>query len=126
MDLRQIFLMVEDLDQSRKFYEESIGLDLIESGQRSFDFDLGTCELRIEREFDEETLSEFGLRQPSHFDGELENAIHVLEVDNIDTVYERVESSAGEIISGIHDVDWNGRIFLVRDPDGYLFELTEK
>ncbi|RQH02346.1 VOC family protein [Natrarchaeobius oligotrophus] len=120
--LSQVYLMVTDLERSSEFYEEVFGLTVEERGSRSVAFDTGACELKLERQFDDETLDAFGLTPPGDDRGD--GAITVLEVDDVDAVHERAQEAEATIPFGPADVDWGRRILLVEDPDGYVFEVS--
>lgn len=119
----QVYLMTADLDASVAFYEEALGLTCTDRGERSAEFDTGPCTLKVERDFDEATLDAFGLSPPGDSRGD--GVVVVLEVDDVDSVYERAASADAETLVEPRDVDWGRRLFLVRDPDGYVVEVSE-
>lgn len=119
--LAETFLMVSDLDDSVEFYAEALGLDIIERGN-DVTFDTGTAKLIIEEDFEEGVLADFGLEPPGEDRGD--GAIIVIQVDDVDAVHERADEYGAEIVFGPADVDWGRRMFLVRDPDGYVLEVS--
>lgn len=114
--------MVSDVDESVEFYRETLGLDLKEQGDRSAKFDTGECTLVVEEEFNADTLAEFGLEPPGEERGD--GIIVVLEVGNIDAVYEQAESAGADVLMEPRDVDWGRRMCLIADPDGYVLEIS--
>ncbi|RQG87912.1 hypothetical protein EA462_13700 [Natrarchaeobius halalkaliphilus] len=120
--LSQVYLMVTDLERSREFYETVFDLPIAETGSQSVAFETGRCELKLEQQFDDETLSAFGLSPPGDSRGD--GAIAVLEVDDVDAVYERATEAGATTPFGPADVEWGRRILLVEDPDGYVFEVS--
>lgn len=120
--LHQTFLMVSDVDRSTEFYADVLGLDVAERGERSTAFDTGEGQLMIEQDFDEEALAAFGLEPPGEDRGE--GVIVVVEVDDVDAVHERAASAGAEVLTEPRDVDWGRRLCLVRDPDGYVIEVS--
>ena len=120
--LHQVFLMVSDVDRSTEFYEESLGLSVESQSGDKVTFQTGRCSLVIEEDFDEETLAAFGLEPPG--DNRGEGAIVVVEVDDVDTVHERAQAAGAEVLAPPRDVDWGRRMMLVRDPDGYVLEIS--
>jgi catechol 2,3-dioxygenase-like lactoylglutathione lyase family enzyme len=120
--LHQVFLMVTDVDETVAFYRDALGLDVIERGERSATFDTGRCSLVVEREFDAETLSGFGLSPPGESRGD--GVIVVLEVDDVDAVNDSAVAADADVAIPPRDVDWGRRMFLVRDPDGYVVEVS--
>lgn len=126
-DLRQLFLMTADLERARAFYETAVGLDSREVGESSVAYETGDCELKLQADFDPAVLAEFGLSPPP--DGERgAGAVVVLGVDRpLDDVYERMadelDGAPGELLVEPQSVPWGGRMFLARDPDGYVLEI---
>lgn len=120
--LHQLFLMVTDVDETVAFYRDALGLDVVDRGDRSATFETGRCSLVVERDFDAETLSAFGLSPPGDSRGD--GAIVVLEVDDVDAVYDRATAADADTVLPPTDVDWGRRMFLVRDPDGYVVEVS--
>lgn len=113
--------MVSDMDASVEFYTEALGLDVVERGN-DVTFDTGEAKLIIEEDFEEAVLADFGLEPPGEDRGD--GVIIVIQVDDVDAVHERAEEYGAEILFGPADVDWGRRMFLVRDPDGYVLEVS--
>ena len=119
----QIYLMVTDLEASARFYENGLGLPVAERGNRSVEFDTGACALKIEADFDEATLKEFGLEPPGNQRGD--GAVVVLGVDDVEAVHERVDGlDEGRVLTPPTEVSWGRELFLVEDPDGYVVEVS--
>lgn len=124
--LAQLFLTSSDLARSRRFYEAAVGLEPQTVGDSSVAYDTGACELKIEADFDPEELAAFGLSPPGEDRGD--GAVVVLAVEEpLAETYERMDGELadgpGELLTEPRDVPWGGRIFLARDPDGYVLEL---
>lgn len=126
MELRQTYLMTTDLGRSRSFYE-SLGFTVVEEGSRSVAFDTGEAQLKLEADFDEETLAAFGLEPPGERRGD--GVVTVVYVDDVDAVATAAETATaefgGEVLAGPRDVDWGRRLLLLKDPDGYVLELSQ-
>ncbi|MDS0294913.1 VOC family protein [Halogeometricum luteum] len=126
MDIAQLFLMTRDLERARAFYE-ALGFTVADEGSRSVEFDTGATLLKLQADFDSETLSQFGLSPPGDARGE--GVVVVVEVPDVDAVAERVRAATdghgGRLLAGPRDVDWGRRLVLVTDPDGYTLELSE-
>jgi len=118
----QVFLMVSDVERSRAFYEEGLGLETVETGDRSATFETGGCQIVVEEDFDAETLAGFGLEPPGDRRGD--GAIVVLEVDDVEAKHGRVDEYGAEVLTPPRVVDWGRKLFLVRDPDGYVLEVS--
>lgn len=125
-DLAQVFLMTSDLDRSRAF-SEALGFEVAEERSRSVEFDTGAARLKLEADFDPDTLSAFSL-SPSR-DPRGDGAIVVVEVPDADEVAGRTEDAraahGGKVLAGPRDVNWGRCLLLVSDPDGYTLELSQ-
>lgn len=121
--LNQVYLMTPDLEASKRFYEEALGLVKTDEGERSVAFETGECTLKIEKDFDEETLSAFGMEPPGESRGD--GAVIVLEVEDVEEAYERAEAAGADVLIEPREVSWGREMFLVRDPAGYVFEVSQ-
>lgn len=120
--LDQTFLMVSDVEQSVLFYEETLGLDVLERGDRSAEFDTGKCTLVVEEDFDAEVLAGFGLEPPGKDRGD--GLIVVLQVDDVDAIHREAENDGAEVLMEPREVDWGRKMCLIEDPDGYVLEIS--
>lgn len=120
--LIQTYLMVRDVEESRSFYEETLGLEPTSVAPERVKFDTGPSTLVLEEDFDEAILAEFGLEPPSDSRGD--GIIVVLKVDDVDDVYESVRDAGANVLIEPRTVDWGRRLFLLEDPDGYVLEVS--
>lgn len=120
--LHQTFLMVSDIDRSTAFYRDSLGLEVAERGERSTAFETGEAELMLEQDFSEEELAAFGLTPPGEQRGD--GVIVVVEVEDVEAVHEQAVAAGADVVMEPTEVDWGREMFLVRDPDGYVLEVS--
>lgn len=121
--LHQTYLMTADLERSVEFYTTVLGLDVGERGENSVAFETGESTLKVERDHDEEALDAFGLTPPGEDRGR--GVVVVLEVDDVNAVSERAsDHDAGEVLSPARETSWGDYISLIRDPDGYVIEVS--
>lgn len=120
--LHQIYLMVSDLEETVRFYEEVLGLTVNEHGERSVEFETGDCPLKVEADFDAETLDTFGLEPPGERRGD--GAIIVLNIEDVESTYEQAVEADADVLIEPREVSWGHKLFLVRDPDGYVLEVS--
>lgn len=124
-ELVQTYLMTADLERSRRFYESGLGLAVRREGDTSVSYETGGCELKLQGDFDADTLGGFGLEPPGEHRGD--GVITVVETtDGLDDVHERIadlEAEFGEVLAEPRNVPWGGRMFLARDSNGYVFEI---
>jgi uncharacterized glyoxalase superfamily protein PhnB len=125
--VEQLFLLVADLERSRTFYEEAIGLTPDRVGETSVTYETGGCQLKLQADFDPGVLEGFNLPEPPAADRG-SGAISVLSVDEplsdrYEQVVEVTGTAAGEPLTEPRAVPWGDRMFLTADPDGYVWEV---
>lgn len=125
--LTQTFLLVADLEESRQFYEGLLRLEPERVGESSVTYETGDCELKLQADFEPDVLEEYNLSPPPAT-GRGAGAILVLKVaEPLRTIHQRLNQtrteSTGKSLIEPRAVPWNGRMFLVEDPDGYVFEI---
>lgn len=121
--LHQVYLMTPDLQASTAFCEEALGLEKIHDGDRSVAFDTGQCELKFEKDFDDETLAAFGMEPPGEDRGS--GLVTVIEVDDVDAAHERARDAVATVRKEPVETGWDRKMFLVESPAGYVFEVSK-
>jgi uncharacterized glyoxalase superfamily protein PhnB len=121
--LLQTYLMTSDLDGSRPFYESGLNLTPRREGESSVSYETGACELKLQADFEPERLAAFNLEPPGDSRGD--GTIVVIELDeDLETVHDRLASlDAGEPLTEPREIPWGERMFLARDPNGYVYEV---
>lgn len=123
--LVQTYLMTADLDGSRPFYESGLGLTPRRDGDTSVSYETGDCELKLQADFDLNTLDSFGLEPPGEDRGD--GTIVVVEANEaLETIHERItdlDEGFGEALTEPRKVPWGERMFLARDPNDYVYEV---
>jgi len=120
--LHQTFLQVTDVDATVACYESVFGLSVAERSPSKATFRPGECELVVQAEFDEETLSAFGMTPPGPDRGG--GVVVVLTVEDVDAVHQRALDHGATVLAEPREVSWGRRLCLIEDPDGYVFELS--
>ena len=120
--IKETCLYVNDLEQTRSFYCEKLGLELLSlvNGRHVF-FRAGTSVLLC---FIAETTKE-KKHLPSHFaSGQIHLALEV-EADNYENSKEKIRAAGIKIE---HEEEWGNdfRSFYFRDPDNHLLEIVQK
>ena len=118
----QTYLMVTDVGESVEFYRDGLGLPLTDRSDGRAKFGSDGPALVLEEDFTEEQLAAFGLEPPGDDRGD--GAIVVVEVDDVDDVYEWAIDEGAETLVEPMTVDWGRKLFLVADPDGYVVEVS--
>lgn len=126
-ELIQMYLMTADLECSRRFYETGLGLSPRQEGETSVAYETGQCELKLQADFDKETLASFNLESPGADRGE--GAIVVVETDErLEDVHHRIDDlddRFGTALTEPREVPWGERMFLARDLNGYVYEVRQ-
>lgn len=93
--------MAENLDRSVAFYR-TLGFTIVDEGSRSVEFDTGQTRLKLESDFDPETLEVFGLTPPEENRGD--GAVIVVSVDDVDRLVDdavaAIREFGGELLAG--------------------------
>lgn len=123
--LTQVFLTTSDLENARGFYEDALGLEPRRVGDTSVTYETGNAALKIQQDFQPETFREYGLEVPD--EGRGEGAVYVVDLDEgLEEVYRRCrDSTHAEVLTEPREVEWSERMFLVRSPAGYVFEIRQ-
>lgn len=98
-------------DESRAFYGRVIGLQ--EHGGLDWILFFGTDDHAVQ-------LSVMSL--------DIQAGIHPdisIEVDDVDSIYERAVAAGAEIVYPLTDEEWGLRRFFVRDPNGVVINVTQ-
>lgn len=120
----EVYLMVNDVERSVHFYEDALGVPVDDRGERSARIETAAGTVTLEEDFDAETLADFGLEPPGDARGD--GVIVVLEVEDADEACDRARDAGADVMTGPRDVPWGRRLFLVRDPDGYVLEVYHR
>lgn len=125
--LLETSLATGDLDRSRRFFEDALGLEPARVGETSISYEATGGELKLQADFPPEVLDSFNLPAPP-VDGRGGGATFVLALDEpLATIHERVVTAADDAgcaaLIEPRDVPWGVRMFLARSPEGYVFEV---
>jgi predicted enzyme related to lactoylglutathione lyase len=103
-------ILSERFDESRTFYNDVIGLE----GGDGLDWILF-----FRGETREVQLSVMKLDVKAHVHPDVS-----IEVNDVDTVYERAVAAGADIVYPLTDEEWGLRRFFVRDPNGAVINVT--
>lgn len=121
--LHQVYLMTPDIEASTAFCEDALGLEKTHDGDRSVAFETGQCELKFEKDFDDETLAAFGMEPPGENRGG--GVVTVVEVEDVATAHERAQEAGATVLKEPMETSWDREMFLVQSPAGYVFEVSK-
>lgn len=104
-------ILSDRFDESRAFYKDVIGLD----GGDGLDWILffGTEDRAVQL-----SVMKLDIKANVHPDVSI-------EVDDVDSIYERARAAEAEIVYPLTDEEWGLRRFFVRDPNGAVINVTQ-
>ncbi len=117
-------LFVDDLDRSIEFYTKVLGFDRLEGGGDYEPVQSGSVLIGLGPA---EKLS-----KQHYFNPRLQTSRRglgteiVLEVDNIQGMFDRVKASRHRIMSPLRKRPWGATDFRIADPDGYYLRITSR
>jgi len=109
--VQNIYFTAMNPDTVKGFYENLLGLQLrFADGSKWIQYSAAGTNIAL----------------ASHEEGgEHRNAVVVFEIDNEESVVEKIQELGGEV-SGIRDMGDHGKVISVRDPVGNAFQLFTK
>jgi lactoylglutathione lyase len=115
LGLDLVTLLVEDIEASRSFYRDVLGLEVIKDSKGYVELAAGSQRLAL---YPRAAFSEF-LKVP------LESGSSVLSflVDDLEGVFLEVTGRGAEILTKPAQAPWGRRVAFVLDPDRNVIEL---
>jgi len=110
-------IVVEDLKRSLDLYQKTLGLTIEHDLGENISF---TCGLSLHLKHHFETLIDTAISKRAHHSHEL-----YFEEDDIETIYEKLETKKYEFVHGIKVQPWQQRVFRFYDMDGHIIEVGE-
>lgn len=109
--VQNIYFTATNTDSVKAFYENLLGLQTrFADGSKWLQYSVTGTNIAL----------------ASHEEaGEHRNAVVVFEIDNEESVVEKVQELGGEVFD-IRDMAAHGKVFSVRDPVGNTFQLFTK
>lgn len=109
-------LTVEDIDKSRYFYENTLGLKVTADFGENITF-----------------IGKFAIHKKSHFSEIIESEINFghnnielyFEVDDIEKISENLKNKNVKFLHDIKVMPWAQKVIRVYDPDNYIIEFGE-
>lgn len=122
--LFRVELYIRDIEESLKFYQDIIGLELYGRNERSARFNYNCFSLLI--------TSETILDENHYFKSSAKSEVRgngfelIIVVEELEKVYQRCLDNNYPIEVEVEKYPWDMRGFKIADPDGYLLRVTSK
>lgn len=115
-------ILVKDMEKSRAFYEGLLKQEVLaDFGKEMIPFKSG---FSIWKD-DHATGIIFDGKQQTPTQLANDNFEMYFETEGLDDVWEDIEARCADIIHPIREAPWGQRGFRLRDPDGYVVEVSE-
>lgn len=121
-NLDVVTLFVGDVATSKKFYQETFGLDAIFEGDDSVMFNLDNARINLLRRTSAPDFVAPARLAPPEAGVSAQYTIHV---DNVDEACAELTRRGVTLVNGPIDRPWGTRTASFVDPDGYLWEIAE-
>ena len=121
--LSQVFLLVSDLARSVQFYRQLLGRGPASEDSRHARFDLGQVSLTIHEDLTPAEASTWKVEPMPERRGW--GVYLTFPTDDLEQAHKKLAGIGAKILTTPRQSPWGTRMFLVKDPDGYLLELSE-
>jgi uncharacterized glyoxalase superfamily protein PhnB len=113
-------LVVNSVESTARFYSDILGFEILEIDQNFARLKAGDSEIMLmsKSDFDREVPA---LNRPKNEGW----TVLIMEVMDIKDVYESIRSKV-EIIRELQRTNYGTQEFLLKDPDGYLIQFTQR
>ena len=116
-----ITLFVEDLDASKRFYQDAFGLPVFFEDNESAVFTFGDTLVNLLKTTKAPELIAPG-RVARHEDGS--RLVFTIKVDDVDAKCAELTGRGVELLNGPMDRPWGPRTASFRDPGGHIWEIA--
>jgi len=120
----RVLLLVSQLGRSVHFYRELLGRPPASEDPRHARFELGQVSLTIHEDLTPAEVSAWKVDAVPERRGW--GVYLTFPTDDLEKTYRRLADIGGEILTTPQTTSWGTRMFLAKDPDGYLLELSER
>lgn len=121
-DIPTLFIFVKDLQRSLAFYRDVIGLPVARAGEEDAHFEVGGFHFIIHQDLSPEEFHEWRVNPEPQERGW--GVYLTFQTDDVDAEYARLKEKQLDFICEPRTMSWGTRMFLLRDPDGYILEIS--
>jgi catechol 2,3-dioxygenase-like lactoylglutathione lyase family enzyme len=122
--LSQVFLLVSDLSRSVHFYRQLLERAPASADARHARFDLGQVSLTLHEDLAPAELLAWKVDAVPERRGW--GVYLTFPTDDLEQAHKKLVDIGAKILTTPRGTPWGTRMFLVKDPDGYLLELSER
>ena len=122
--LSQVFLLVSDLARSLLFYRELLERAPVSEDARHARFDLGPISLTIH---EDPTPAETSIWRVDPVPERRGWGVYLtFPTADLEGTYAKLTRIGAELLTAPGATPWGAVMFIVRDPDGYLLEISQQ
>jgi len=117
-----VTLFTEDLNESKRFYEQVFGLSLVFEGDTSAVFKIGETLINLLKITSaDELVTPAKVANPD--DGA--RLVFTIHVDDVDAMCQKLTAQGVELVNGPMDRPWGIRTASFKDPGGHIWEIAK-
>lgn len=120
--LSTVFLIGRDLAASRRFYTEILRLEEVSVQPDHVRYRVGEVFLVVHAPIADEEMRAWKLEPLREPRGS--GVVLTLRPADVDAAHAELRGRGAEILFPPRDAPWGVRLFMVRDPDGFLIEVS--
>ncbi len=122
--LSRVFLVVGDLARSVQFYQRLLERAPASEDARHARFDLGPISLTIHEDL---TPAEVSLWRVDPMPARRGWGVYLtFPTADLEGTYQKLMGIGAEILTTPRATSWGSTMFIVKDPDGYLLEISQQ
>ena len=121
--LPAVFLITKDYEASCRFYTETLELKEASRTKDHVRYDLGETSLVIHAPISDEEMRKWNLEPLREPRGS--GVVVTLTPDDVDRAHDALAAKGAEVIFPPRDAPWGVRMFMLKDPNGFLIEVSK-
>jgi len=121
--LPAVFLITKDYEASCRFYTETLELKEASRAKDHVRYDLGGTSLVIHAPIADEEMRKWNLEPLQEPRGS--GVVVTLTPEDVDRAHDALVKKGAEVIFPPRDAPWGVRMFMLKDPNGFLIEVSK-
>ena len=119
--LTTVFLICRDLEDSRNFYSGTLGMKETSAEADHVRYEAGGVSLVIHAPISDGEMRDWNLEPVTEPRGS--GVVLTLRATDVDEAHINLFRKGADILFPPRDASWGVRMFIVRDPNGFLIEI---